>query len=357
VSRTLVDAVSDALRRFLDEQARRLADMDVGLVTLTDRLADYTAGGKRLRPAFCFHGWLGAGGGEDLGSDAAPAPPVVAAAALELLQASAIIHDDLMDDSDIRRGHSSMHVTFRRVHADASRLGDARRFGAAAAILLGDLAQAWADEMLRTCGLPQERVLAGLRCFDVMRTEVITGQYLDLLAQTDRAASLEQAVRVLRYKSARYTVTRPLELGGVLAGAGPELLAAYRAIGDPVGEAFQLRDDLLGVFGDPALTGKPTGDDLREGKRTVLVALAYQGADARGRQVLDRWLGDADLTVAGTDQVRTVLEDSGAVKGVERLIGDRIDEALAALLAAPLVRAAERARLADLAIAAVERNR
>jgi len=356
VSRTVVDAVAVALQRFLDQQADVLAAIDADLVVLTDHLCGYTTGGKRLRPSFCHLGWLGAGGSADLGSVDRPSPVVVAAAALELLQASALIHDDVMDDSDTRRGRPATHVEFQRIHASAGRRGDPVRFGTASALLLGDLAQAWADEMLRTCGLDQQPVLAGLRCFDRMRTEVITGQYLDLLAQTAPRGSVGQAERVLRYKSARYTVTRPLELGGTLAGAGAGLLDAYRAIGDPAGEAFQLRDDLLGIFGDPALTGKPIGDDLREGKRTVLVALAYQGADRVGVHVLDRWLGAADLTAAGADDVRAVLADSGAVKGVEQMIAERTERALARVADAPLAGEDVRESLARLVLAAVHRT-
>ena len=353
----IADAVSLALAGFLAGQTGIVAAIDSDLAELTGTLVDFTAGGKRLRPAFCHQGWLGAGGDPAL-LDASSSPTAIvrACAALDLLHASALIHDDLMDDSDIRRGRPATHVHYSRRHGERGLTGDAGRFGASAAILLGDLSQAWADELLRTCGLPSDRVLDGLRCFDIMRTEVITGQYLDVLAQTDPGTTLPRAMRVLRFKSARYSVMRPLELGGVLAGADEALLRLYREVGEPIGEAFQLRDDVLGVFGDPAVTGKPAGDDVREGKRTVLVLLARQAADAAQVSVLDRWLGNASMTDAGADAVRTVMTDTGALDRVEAMIAERTDQAVRALSSARLKGDDVGASLAALAVAATDRS-
>jgi len=353
----IVDAVSLALAGFLAGQSEIVAAIDPDLAELTGTLTEFTAGGKRLRPAFCHQGWLGAGGDPAL-LDASSSPTAIvrACAALDLLHASALIHDDLMDDSDTRRGRPATHVRYSRRHGERGLTGDADRFGAGAAILLGDLSQAWADELLRTCGLGSERVLDGLRCFDIMRTEVITGQYLDVLAQTDPDTTLDRAMRVLQFKSARYSVMRPLELGGVLAGADEALLQLYREVGEPIGEAFQLRDDVLGVFGDPAVTGKPAGDDVREGKQTVLVLLAREAADTTQLAVLQQWLGNPSMTDEGADAVRTVMTDTGALKRVEEMITDRTEQALSALTSAPLKGHDVAGSLAALAVEATARS-
>lgn len=356
-SEDLHRAVDASLAAFLADQQGVLAGIDQSLADFAGHLADLTAGGKRLRPAFCYAGWLGAGGDPALSNEAAdlPAPIAKAASALELLQASALIHDDLIDASATRRGRPAAHVRLADEYRRAGYPGDADLFGANTAILLGDLAQAWADEALRCCGLPTDRVLAGLRCFDVMRTEVITGQYADVLAEADPETSTERAMLVLRFKSGRYSVMRPLELGGLLAGSPEPLLAAYRAIGDPVGEAFQLRDDLLGVFGDPTATGKPAGDDLRQGKRTVLVTLAQGATDGAERELLDACLGNRRLSEAEMAQAREILISSGAVAEVERLIATRVAEAEAVLAAAPMAPVG-RDYLAGLIVASAHRS-
>jgi geranylgeranyl diphosphate synthase type I len=350
-------AVDAALAAFLAGQQHVLAGIDRALADFAGHLADLTAGGKRLRPAFCYAGWLGAGGEPALVTETGDQPASIAraASALELLQASALIHDDLIDASATRRGRPAAHVRLADEHRRAGYPGDPDLFGANTAILLGDLAQAWADEALRCCGLPTDRVLAGLRCFDVMRTEVITGQYADVLAEADPETSTERAMLVLRFKSGRYSVMRPLELGGLLAGAAEPLLAAYRAIGDPVGEAFQLRDDLLGVFGDPTLTGKPAGDDLRQGKRTVLVTLAQHSAESDERETLDACLGNRRLSEAEVERAREILIGCGAVADVESLIAVRVAEAEAVLAAAPMTPAG-RDYLAGLIVASAHRS-
>jgi geranylgeranyl diphosphate synthase, type I len=357
---SLQTAVERALADFLGGQRHGLWAIDTVLAEFVDHLVDLTSGGKRIRPAFCYAGWLGAGGDPALligdgEATAEPTPIARAAAALELLQTSALIHDDLIDASDTRRGRPAAHVRLADEHRRAGYPGDADRFGANAAILLGDLAQAWADEALRCCGLPTPQVLAGLRCFDTMRTEVITGQYADVVAEADPGTTPDRAMLVLRFKSGRYSVLRPLELGGLLADASEAVLLAYRAVGDPVGEAFQLRDDLLGVFGDPQVTGKPAGDDLRQGKRTVLVTLAQRAADTGQRERLDAFLGDRELTAAQTDEARQILTDSGAVAEVERLIATRVAEAEAALADAPL-EPAGKDFLAGLIVASAHRS-
>ena len=313
--------VQKALDGFVAGQLPLLDAISEELGPLTDALSDLIAGGKRLRPAFCYWGYRGAGGedGEQV---------VAAAAALELFQACALIHDDVMDGSDTRRGQPAVHRRFASLHRSESWTGDPEAFGTGAAVLLGDLCLSWSDEMLGRSGLPTEQLLAGSRVYAEMRTELMGGQYLDLLEQARGGGSIERALRVARYKSAKYTIEKPLHLGAVLAGAGQDVLDGYSGYGLPLGEAFQLRDDLLGVFGDPAVTGKPAGDDLREGKRTALVAMALEAADRAQTAVVRRHLGDPHLTPEGVAALRTVLEDTGACARVERLIDELMDDAL-----------------------------
>jgi geranylgeranyl diphosphate synthase type I len=326
--RARVQAVLDDV---LAHQRDVLGAVSDDLTPLVDAAADLTRGGKRLRPAFCYWGWRGAGGPAD---GTAGEAIVRAATGLELFQAAALIHDDVMDDSDTRRGMPAIHRRFAELHRGSSWLGTPERFGEAAAILLGDLCLSWSDELLTGSGLDSAALTRGRPVFDRMRTELMGGQYLDMLEQAragqdDGAA--ERARQVIRYKSAKYTIEHPLLLGGTLAGGSPELLAAYSAYGLPLGEAFQLRDDVLGVFGDPEQTGKPAGDDLREGKRTMLVAFARQNGTAAQQASLRRHLGDPRLDAASVAELREVIVDTGALAEVERLIEALVAEAAAAL--------------------------
>src|SRR5262252_3480729 len=269
-----------ALGGFIARQRGDLVAMSAELIPCVDAITDLLTGGKRLRAAFCYWGWRACGGGDG--------PPIfAAAAALELLHASALVHDDVMDASDTRRGQPAAHRRFAARHAAARWRGSADRFGAGAAILIGDLLLAWTDEMIRTSGMPPEAVLRGLLVLDAMRTEVFGGQFLDLVSQASADSAVESALRVVRLKSAKYTVERPLHLGAALAGRGAAARSAFTGYGIPLGVAFQLRDDVLGVFGDPAWTGKPVTDDLREGKRTVMLAIAAERADARQAELLE----------------------------------------------------------------------
>ncbi|WP_235502526.1 MULTISPECIES: polyprenyl synthetase family protein [unclassified Kitasatospora] len=349
------ERVNAALAVFMAEQTELLATVSTQLAPAADALREFLLdGGKRLRPAFCYWGWRGAGGAA--GSEGIPR----AAAALELLQASALVHDDLMDRSDTRRGLPSIHRRFEALHRERGWRGDREQYGASAAVLLGDLLLIWCDELFLRSGLPAERVLAAKPAFDLMRTEVMVGQYLDVLEPVagDSAddGALERAQTVLHYKSAKYTIERPLQVGALLAGASPELVAAYSAFGLPLGEAFQLRDDLLGVFGDPAVTGKPAGDDLREGKRTLLIAHAMRGLSKADAHQLDERLGAADLTAEEVPVLRELVERSGAAETVERRIDELMTQSLAALDAAPLADGPTRSTLLALAEAATVRK-
>ncbi len=338
--------VQKHLDDFLGGQAPVLDAVSEDLGPLLDAITSLLGGGKRLRPAFCYWGWRGAGGPDT-------EEAVRAAAALELLQACALIHDDVMDGSDTRRGQPSAHRRFAALHRGSSWLGGPEEFGTGAAILAGDLCLSWSDELLFRSGLSAEALLRAKPVYDEMRTELMAGQYLDLLEQARGGGSVERAFRVVQYKSAKYTIERPLHLGAVLAGAGPDLIAAYTAYGLPLGEAFQLRDDVLGVFGDPSETGKPAGDDLREGKRTVLVAAAVERASPAQAAQLRRHLGDPGLTPEGVASLRDVIADTGALAEVESLIDARTALCVRALDTVP---EPARSALERLAVAATARR-
>ncbi|MDR3069061.1 MAG: polyprenyl synthetase family protein [Cellulomonas sp.] len=329
-----------AVDEALAEQTAALRDLVAAvapdaapMVEVLDQMLD---GGKRLRAAFTYWGWRVHGGEPDT-------PQAVAAvrlgAAHELFQAAALIHDDVMDDSDTRRGRPSVHQVFATLHQDLGLTDHPRRFGDAAAILLGDLALVASDAAL-TAALreaPKERADAIRDVFNLMRAEVELGQYLDMYSQarpwgqdTDDEARARQ---VIRAKSARYSVEHPLVIGALLAGADDEQVAVCRAIGLPLGEAFQLRDDLLGLLGDPDVTGKPIGDDLREGKRTVIVARAATRArgtyDETTLGLLGTVLGNRDASTADVARLTAAIEATGAVSDVEAMITRLSAQALA----------------------------
>lgn len=349
--------IDTALAEFVERQRTRWTGVHPDLDGLIDAAADFIADGKRMRPLFCLAGWRAA-----TDTDAtAPAPPAVvtAAAAWEWLQGSALVHDDLMDASDTRRGRPSVHRAFERLHRDELRVGDAAGFGSGTAILLGDLMLSWSDEMLRhaatidpalASGPGAARLARAFAVLDTCKTEVTFGQYLDVVAQTRAEVDAEAAMLVVTFKTAKYTIERPLHLGAVLGGADEGLLARLSAVAMPLGAAFQLRDDVLGVFGDPATTGKPAGDDLREGKRTLLVARALVRLPAGDAARLTEVLGTADGVTEAADLVRS----SGALDDVESEITRYAAEATDALVALPPV---ARETLAPLIDRAVRRDR
>jgi geranylgeranyl diphosphate synthase type I len=346
-------AVSDALSDFLDRQRAVLAGMDATLVPVVDEVRALAAGGKRLRPAFAYWGWRGArASGADAQDDAAV---LRAVSALEFVHASALVHDDVMDGARTRRGRPATHIGFAARHAGDGLDGDGDLFGTGAAILIGDLALVWSDELLRCSGISIPALIRAREVWDAMRTEVTAGQYLDLLRAAGGLPGPDGALTVARYKSAGYTVQRPLLLGAAIAGAGPDVVDAYAAVGLPLGEAFQLRDDVLGVFGDPAVTGKSADDDLREGKQTLLIALAEQEADDDGRQLLRNSLGNASAGPEQFDSLRRLIESTGALARVEQTIAERTGEARQAIERAPLTEDAREA-LHALAVAATTRT-
>ncbi|TMR09729.1 polyprenyl synthetase family protein [Nonomuraea turkmeniaca] len=340
--------VERALGEFVERQLPSPGDPDLEpLRTAADELL---AGGKRLRPAFCYWGWRGAGGTD--------VPEIfTAAASLELLQASALVHDDVMDKSDLRRGMPAAHRRFQALHEKAGWHGSAEQFGEGAAILLGNLLLLWSGEMWRTSGLPRASLEAAQPVHDHMRTELMCGQYLDLLEQAHGENTFDSALRVALFKSGKYSVEQPLRLGLVLAAQErvPWMDDLCIGFGTRVGIGFQLRDDILGVFGDPAQTGKPAGDDLREGKRTMLVARTLAAAAPGEAETVRRLLGDPELDAHGVATLRQIIEDTGALRACEDLIGDYLGDALAALDQAPITAEAH-AALTDLAIAATSRS-
>ena len=341
--------VERALAGFLAQQRAHLTGVDPALVPVADAVEAFVlGGGKRLRPAFAYWGYRGAGGSDR-------DQVVAAVAALELVQASALIHDDVMDGSDLRRGEPAVHRRFDAAHRSAGWHGDQERFGTAAAILLGDLCLIWSDEMLDAAGVEPAALARAQPVFHRMRTEVTAGQYLDLHTQATRDATIARASKVARYKSAKYTVEHPLLFGAALARAPAGITAAYSSYGLPIGEAFQLRDDVLGIFGDPSHTGKPAGDDLREGKRTYLVAAAFDAASPADHATLTAGLGDPALDEAGVQRLREIITATGALARTERRIDELVATALSALATVPLDPEAATV-LTELATAATSRT-
>lgn len=355
MSTRLVDLVQARVDDFFAERSAPVSAIAPELETLLEYSADLLRGGKRFRALFCYWGWqsVGAGRGEydQLHERDTPADlraVVTVASALELFHAAALVHDDIMDNSDTRRGRPATHKRFEALHSANSWTGSASGYGESAALLLGDLLLGWSDEMLGE-GLgvlaSPAAASAARREFNLMRAEVTFGQYLDILEEKSWRSHpeielLPRAHRVIVYKSAKYSVEAPLAIGGRLGGGTAAQVECLRTFGLPLGIAYQLRDDLLGVFGDPEVTGKPAGDDLREGKRTVLIALARTKLPANARNLLDELLGDAELDAQQIDLLQNAVRDSGAIDLVERLIDHNVGLARAALADAPLTASA-----------------
>lgn len=325
----LRNAVDSQLQDFLKEHEALLAEIAPDTALVSQALSEFLQGGKRMRGVLCYWGWRAAGG--------EPEPEIVAAAAsLEFLQACALIHDDVMDGSDLRRGLPAIHRRFATIHRENEWSGSPDRFGLAAAILLGDLCLSWADELLFTPTWSESTLRASKPLYDLMRTELMVGQYLDVLEQARATSDVAAALRVATFKSGKYSVERPLQLGAALAGGSDSLTDSLGHYGSALGRAFQLRDDLLGVFGEPAATGKPAGDDLREGKRTVLVAIALESSPAAAADELAVGLGNPDLTRNDIDELRRAIRSSGAPQRVEEMIRALLAESIASLATADI---------------------
>jgi geranylgeranyl diphosphate synthase, type I len=328
VDRSLADA--------LDRLLPRLDAVHPSLAPVTAELRAFLAGGKRIRPALLLLGYEAAGG---VDRTRVHGPGL----ALELLHTCALVHDDVIDRAATRRGRPTVHQAFARRHTQAGWSGDAAEYGQALAILLGDLAFVQADELFLDAEIAGDDLLAAFRRFTLLREEVMVGQYLDLQAATARETDRELALTIATLKSGRYSVARPLEIGALLAGAEPALVDGLRAFGDPLGRAFQLRDDLLGVFGEEASTGKSASSDLAEGKRTLLIAEAAARLAPAERAELEIGLGDAALTDAAAARLRELLVTSGARGAIEAAIAAEVAAARDALAALALPAAARTA--------------
>ncbi|MGE2817370.1 bifunctional (2E,6E)-farnesyl/geranyl diphosphate synthase [Mycobacterium heidelbergense] len=347
----MTGAVTDRLRRYLRDRRTETAYIGDDYRDLIAALEDFVVGGgKRLRPAFAYWGWRAV-------ATAEPDPEVLLLfSALELLHACALVHDDVIDDSSTRRGRPTAHVHFAALHRDRGWRGSAEKFGVSAAILLGDLALAWADDIVLGADISPEAQRRVHRVWAEIRTEVLGGQYLDIVAEASAAESIASAMNVDTFKTACYTVTRPLQLGVAAAADRPDVQAVFDRFGTDLGVAFQLRDDVLGVFGDPAVTGKPSGDDLRSGKRTVLLAEAVELADKSdplAANVLRGSIGE-HLTDTQVGNLRDIIESVGALAAAEERIAALTQRALATLEAAP-INAAAKVGLAELAKLATDR--
>lgn len=328
---TIAVRVDRRLRDLLEVEEQRWTAFDEDLAEPISEIGRLVlAGGKRLRPAFCHWGFIGAGGD--------PEDPMVvnAGAAFELMHAFALFHDDVMDDAATRRGAPTTHTVFEQQHRDGAWGGESRRFGEGVAILVGDLAFVYADQLL--VGASPE----AWAIWNELRVELNIGQVLDILGGVRNERRRFKAERICRYKSGKYTIERPMHLGAVLAAPqrADELLPALSAYGLPLGDAFQMRDDVMGAFGDAHVTGKPVGGDLREGKPTPLMARAVDAATPAQRAVL-ALVGRPGLTDDEVAGVQTVIIETGALADLEAHIVALTDEAIAAISAAPIDPAAQ----------------
>ncbi|AMM20717.1 geranylgeranyl pyrophosphate synthase [Frondihabitans sp. PAMC 28766] len=362
-STRLVDVVQDRIDTFLRGQRPHLDTIAGDLDPFGRFAADLLHGGKRFRALFCYWGWQSVAGLEAASDPLASGPSpeslagvITAASGLEFFHAAALVHDDIMDNSDTRRGLPAAHRRFEALHTDGAWLGSAESFGTSGGLLFGDLLLSWSDELISEALdelTDRDAARAARREFNRMRTEVTVGQYLDILEESawrtvEPDEQLTRAQRVIVFKSAKYSVEAPLTIGAAMAGGTPEQLEALRRFGLPLGIAYQLRDDLLGVFGDPSVTGKPAGDDLREGKRTVLIATARANLPSTAVSLLDELLGDPDLDDDQVAMLQATIRESGAVEAMEESIADQVGRATAAVEAAPLASGAK-AQLSQLA--------
>jgi geranylgeranyl diphosphate synthase type I len=323
---TFRSSVEEELRIFLSREGAYLQEISPELTLVCNSLTSFLLErGKRLRPLFAFAGFIAAGGSLEKSA-------IKAMASLELLQACALIHDDLMDASDTRRGKPSIHRHFESIHVQDRLEGFAPQYGLSAAVLLGDLALVWSDQMLNSAGLSPDQCVRTFPFYNEMRVELMAGQFLDIHEQTQKSSSVVRSMKIARYKSGKYTIERPLHLGAAIANPlDDQRISALSKYGLPLGEAFQLRDDLLGVYGKTVLTGKPTGDDLREGKKTVLIALSRENQSPSESQIFEKYFGAPDLNSEGITALQQIILDTGAKEKLENLIEELTEKSLVAI--------------------------
>ncbi|WP_425388765.1 polyprenyl synthetase family protein [Corynebacterium oculi] len=333
--RDIPAATQEILTAYLDSRLPEIKAIGAPVTEAAESLRDFVlGGGKRIRPLYGWAGFLGAHNPVETGSGAEdPQAVLQAISALELIQACALIHDDIIDASDTRRGAPTVHRRMERHHRASAWRGESAHFGRSVATLVGDLALSWADDMLHDAGLSEAAMTRAREPWRAMRTEVIGGQLLDITVEATASEDIALAEAVNRFKTAAYTIERPLHLGAAIGGASPEVIRAFRRYGHDVGIAFQLRDDVLGVFGDPEVTGKPAGDDLREGKRTVLLALALAATDRQdpaAAEELRRGVG-SPLDERQLARLTEIIAASGAQDEVERRIASLVASGVAHL--------------------------
>ena len=318
------------ITHFLKEKKKEADEISLEFTSLVDEIERFIgSGGKRVRPAFLYSGYVAAGG---KAHDAI----IFASMCVEFLHTFALIHDDIIDRSATRRGKPTSHKIFEEYHQTKNFPGDSGHFGLSSAILAGDLAFTLAEEILTTAPFPQERTRRARYFFDQMKFQVIAGEYLDVLGGYKKRLSEEDILNILEYKTAKYTVERPLQIGAMLAGAEIDTLETFTAYGIPLGQGFQLQDDILGVFGNPKKTGKPADSDIREGKMTVLVAKAYEWANKGERKVLDETIGNSRATAMDIERVRNIIYEVGACDYAVKLSHKLIEQAKDALMSTKL---------------------
>jgi len=317
----LIARVDALLAQTLEENQQRWAPLQRDLHTIFEEIqALVLGGGKRLRPQFSHWGWVAAGG------DPASAESPRIGAAIELLHAAALFHDDVIDDADTRRSRQSTHKSFAESHATNGWVGESRRFGEGSAILIGDITYVLSDSLSNSLSSEARLVWHDLRL------EMNIGQFLDVLGSARQTREISEADLICRMKSAKYTIERPLHLGAVAADPkrGTALMPMLSAYGLPLGDAFQMRDDILGAFGDTAITGKPVGGDFREGKPTPLLARACSVATAQQLEILNM-VGALELTDEDIAKIQQVVIDTGALRAMEDVISTNHAQAVQAL--------------------------
>ncbi|OGY25176.1 MAG: hypothetical protein A2Z11_00045 [Candidatus Woykebacteria bacterium RBG_16_43_9] len=319
------------MNAYLDEKIAEASKIHPETTVLGEEIRRFVAaGGKRVRPAFAYSAYVASSGRSFEAI-------LYASAALELLHAFALIHDDIIDKADLRRGEPSVHKAFEYFHKNRKFKGSSQKFGIDTAILVGDLALSFADELLNTAPFPSERIRRAKSYYDLMKKQVLYGEYLDVLVPVKGQVTEEDILKILEYKTAKYTIERPLHIGAVLAGAEEEDLIVYSSYGVPLGQAFQMQDDVMGTFGSEEKIGKPTDSDIKEGKQTMLVVKAYEFSSSSDRKVLNRVIGNNKATNEEIEEAREIIRQCGALDYSQNLSYKLINSAKAAIREAKLV--------------------
>lgn len=367
----LLNQVQENLDLFCQKQRADFEAISADLVPVVDYTHSLLQGGKRFRALFCYWAWrssLTDANYHQTETEVNDSEAAIAgiAASLEMFHAAALVHDDLLDQSDTRRGAPAIHKRFETLHKDKQWAGSPERFGVAGSVLVGDLMLGWSSEIFGNALLhsPTREIESACRDeFSLMRVEVMAGQYLDVLEENAAPSrpvteGVGRAEKVILYKTAKYSIEAPLRIGAAFAGADQSTLRMFSQFGIPLGIAFQLRDDILGVFGDPSVTGKPAGDDLREGKRTVLIALTKESLAERSPSMatsFEELLTSRDLDAQQIAFMQKLINESGALEKTERMIVELADRSLESLEAATL-EATAKAALKALALKVINRD-